>query len=165
MIYVLTPAQMRAADAAAIAARGEDALMREAGRQVARTLRELDARARRVVAFAGPGNNGGDAFAALAELAADFECVVHADRRRESPRGRARRRRSGARAAGVEVRPLPDGDDAARAALDGAVAVDALFGTGARLPIARPYRSLRTRARRARTARASRSTFPAASMR
>ncbi len=141
MIYVLTPAQMRAADAAAIAARGEDALMREAGRQVARTLRELDAGARRVVAFAGPGNNGGDAFAALAGLAADFECVVHADAGANISAARAAAEER-ARAAGVEVRPLPNGDDAARAALDGAVAVDALFGTGARLPISQPYRSL-----------------------
>ena len=141
MIYVLTPAQMRAADAAAIAAHGEDALMREAGRQVARTLRELDAGARRVVAFAGPGNNGGDAFAALADLAADFECIVHADSGIKPSAARAAAEQR-ARAAGVAVRPLPEGDDAARAALDGAVAVDALFGTGARLPISPPYRSL-----------------------
>ena len=141
MIYVLTPEQMRAADAAGIAARGEDALMRDAGRQVARTLRDLDAGMRRIVAFAGPGNNGGDAFAALAELAADFECVVHAAAggKISSARAAAEQR---ARTAGVHVRALPEGEDAARAALDGAIAVDALFGTGARLPLAEPYRSL-----------------------
>ncbi len=141
MIYVLTPEQMRAADAAAIAARGEDALMRDAGRQVARTLRELETGAQRIVAFAGPGNNGGDAFAALAELATDFECVVHADDgvTRSAARAAAEQR---ARGAGVQVRPLPSGEDAARAALEGAIAVDALFGTGARLPLAEPYRDL-----------------------
>ena len=42
----------------------------------------------------------------------------------------------------MRVRPLPGGEEAARAALEGAVAVDALFGTGARLPLAEPYRPL-----------------------
>jgi len=141
MIYVLTPEQMRVADAAAIAVAGEDALMREAGRQVARAIRELQFGASRVVALAGPGNNGGDAFAALAELASDFECVVYAApaQRASDARNAAAER---ARSAGVALRPLPENEDAAREALADAVAVDGLFGTGARLPMPEPYATL-----------------------
>jgi hydroxyethylthiazole kinase-like uncharacterized protein yjeF len=141
MIYVLTPEQMRAADSAAIAVAGEDALMREAGRQVARILRDLTAGVKRVVAFAGPGNNGGDAFAALAELEPGFERIVYAapavkpSKAREAAMARAR-------SAGVSIRALPETEDAAHAALDGAIAVDGLFGTGARLPMPQAYRVL-----------------------
>ncbi|MEO6834670.1 MAG: NAD(P)H-hydrate epimerase, partial [Candidatus Tumulicola sp.] len=78
MIYVLTPQAMRAADAAAVAAVGDDVLMREAGLQIARSLRAMAAPGSRIVAFAGPGNNGGDAFAALAEIGPEFERIVHA---------------------------------------------------------------------------------------
>jgi NAD(P)H-hydrate epimerase len=138
MIYVLTPEQMRAADAAAISAAGEDVLMREAGRRVAQAVREMETDARRIVAFAGPGNNGGDAFAALAELAGEFECVVHA-----APAARPSQARAAAmeraRAAGVTERLLPDTESSARVALDGALAVDGLFGTGARLPLPGQY--------------------------
>jgi NAD(P)H-hydrate epimerase len=150
MIYVLTPEQMRAADAAAISAVGEDALMREAGRQIARAVREMETEARRVVAFAGPGNNGGDAFAALAELAPDFECVIHTvpAARPSEARAAAMER---ARGAGVTERPLPETEGSAQAALDGALAVDGLFGTGARLPMpgryAVPARALDARER------------------
>ncbi|MEO6835158.1 MAG: NAD(P)H-hydrate dehydratase, partial [Candidatus Tumulicola sp.] len=44
-----------------------------------------------------------------------------------------------ARAAGVSIRPLPATSSAAQAALDDAVAVDGLFGTGARLPMPDAY--------------------------
>lgn len=141
MIYVLTPEQMRAADAAAIVVVGDDALMRDAGRQVAARLRATVKRGERIVAFAGPGNNGGDAFAALAEIANDYACVVHADApANASPARRAAAER--ARAAGVTVLPLPDSEEAARAALDGAAGVDGLFGTGSRLPLAARYAML-----------------------
>ncbi|MGC1381182.1 MAG: NAD(P)H-hydrate epimerase, partial [Candidatus Baltobacteraceae bacterium] len=71
-MYVLTPEQMRAADAAAIATSGEDALMRNAGVRIADRLRAMAEPGSHIVAFAGPGNNGGDAFSALAELAAEY---------------------------------------------------------------------------------------------
>ena len=74
MIYVLTPEQMRAADQAAIARMGEDALMRNAGLRIAERVRAMAERGSRIVAFAGPGNNGGDAFSALAELTYDHDC-------------------------------------------------------------------------------------------
>jgi hydroxyethylthiazole kinase-like uncharacterized protein yjeF len=140
MIYVLEPVAMRAADAAAISAVGEDALMRNAGARIADRLRAMAPSAGRVVAFAGPGNNGGDAFAALAELGADFDCTVYAvaagrvSAAREAAQARAR-------AAGVTTRALPASEREVRAALDGAIAVDGLFGTGARLPLPDAYRT------------------------
>ncbi len=70
---------MRAADAAAIAQLGEDVLMANAGARIAGHLREMAEPGARIVAFAGPGNNGGDAFAALALLAPDYDCTIAAD--------------------------------------------------------------------------------------
>ncbi|MBV8529731.1 MAG: NAD(P)H-hydrate dehydratase [Candidatus Eremiobacteraeota bacterium] len=141
MIYVLTPEAMRAADAGAIARIGENELMCNAGLRVAERIRAIAAAEVPVVAFAGPGNNGGDAFAALAELAPAYECTVAAD-----PTGRRSEARTAAEArataAGVRVRPLPPNEQETRELLEGAIAVDGLFGTGARLPLPEPYRRL-----------------------
>jgi ADP-dependent NAD(P)H-hydrate dehydratase / NAD(P)H-hydrate epimerase len=141
VIYVLTPDAAREADAQAIAVAGEDALMRNAGRRIAERLRAMASPARPVVAFAGPGNNGGDAFAALAELSPAYECTVAAD-----PAGRRSAARTAAEAraadACVRVVPLPKDEDEARALLGDGVAVDGLFGTGARLPLPEAYRHL-----------------------
>lgn len=138
MIYVLDPDAMREADGAAIAAAGEDALMRNAGARIAERLRAIAPRGGRIAAFAGPGNNGGDAFAALAELGTEFDCSVYAvaGGRTSAARAAAEER---ARAAGVTTRPLPSSERDARAALEGAIAVDGLFGTGARLPLPDTY--------------------------
>jgi ADP-dependent NAD(P)H-hydrate dehydratase / NAD(P)H-hydrate epimerase len=139
VIYVLTPDQMRTADAAAIAGIGEETLMAGAGSQVAERLRAMLPMGGRVVAFAGPGNNGGDGFAALAELSDDYQCVIYAA---PSPHSSQARVRAEARAhdAGVSVRALPASESETRVALEGAIGVDALFGTGARLPLPDPYR-------------------------
>ena len=111
MIYVLTPAEMRAADAEAVARIGVDRLMRSAGAAIAAYVRAHVPPGSRIVAFAGPGNNGGDARAAFAQLT-EYDCALYADA------------------------TLPRDDDAARALLHGAaLAIDALFGTGARLPL------------------------------
>ena len=128
MIEVLTPQEMRDADAQAVAAAGVDALMRNAGEAIAAYVREHVPRGSRVVAFAGPGNNGGDARAACAQLS-DYDCVVY----------------------GADA--MPQDDAAARAACAGAaLAIDALFGTGARLPLPEKYapaiRALDARERR-----------------
>jgi len=141
VIYVLTPEQMRAADAAAIASVGDDALMRNAGAEIANRLRGMLPIGGRVVAFAGPGNNGGDAFAALAELGADYDCIIYADAAANPSPARAAAQ---ARASDAEVatRPLPATEAQARAALEGAIGVDGLFGTGARLPLPEKYRHL-----------------------
>ena len=148
MIYVLEPEQMRAADAAAIARIGEDMLMRNAGLRIAEQLRAMTPRRNRIVAFAGPGNNGGDAFSALAELTYDYDCTVAAD---PSARASAARVAAQVRAkrAGVRILGLPADEFAARALLADAVGVDGLFGTGARLPLGERYRPL-TRALDAR---------------
>lgn len=138
MIYVATPAEMRKADAEAAAQDGAGALMREAGKHIAQYVREHYNRGR-IVAFAGPGNNGGDAFATLAELDARYERIIYcvqgasASAERNDARERAQK-------AGVQIHPLPENDDDCRRALSGAeLAIDALFGTGARLPLEERY--------------------------
>ncbi len=141
MIFVLIPEQMRAADSAAIAACGEDALMRNAGSQIAERLRAMVPIGGRVMAFAGPGNNGGDAFAALAELAPEYHCTVCAEATAQPSEARIKAEER-ARTAGVSVRALPETEAGARALLEGAIGVDGLFGTGSRLPLPDRYRPL-----------------------
>ncbi len=128
----LTAEQMRAADAAGVARVGEVELMRRAGVALAEALRTLAPQARRLVAFAGPGNNGGDAFAAFAELDKNVERIVYG----VSPREASPARRDAevrALATGVALRPFPQTAAAARAALHATdVVLDAMLGTGAR---------------------------------
>jgi ADP-dependent NAD(P)H-hydrate dehydratase / NAD(P)H-hydrate epimerase len=138
MIYVLTPEQMRAVDAAAVERVGANKLMRNAGRRIAKRLRAIAKPGTRIVAFAGPGNNGGDAFAALAELAPEYDCTVAADpavqgsEARDAARARAKK-------AGVSMVALPGDEREARALLENALGVDGMFGTGARLPLPEAY--------------------------
>ena len=141
MTYVLTSAEMRAADAQASAASSDVALMRAAGKRIAEAVEAQLPQGGRVVAFAGPGNNGGDAFAALAELPSFYERIVYAASAGSASAAR-NDAQTRARAAGVDERPLPENDDDARAALNGtALALDGLFGTGARLPIGEAFRA------------------------
>lgn len=140
MIPLLTPQQMRTADTAASQSVGTIALMLSAGERIAEYITRTTAPAR-VVAFAGPGNNGGDAFAAFALLPPAFERIIFAA---ESPDPSDARRdaEDRARAAGVQTFPFPRTQGEAEAALAGAsLALDALFGTGARLPVAAQYAS------------------------
>jgi ADP-dependent NAD(P)H-hydrate dehydratase / NAD(P)H-hydrate epimerase len=62
MIPIATLAQMRDADAAAVAARGQDALVKDAGTAVGLCAQQLldSCRAHRVAVLVGPGLNGGD---------------------------------------------------------------------------------------------------------
>ncbi len=141
MTYVLTSAEMRAADAQAAAASNDVALMRAAGKRIAEAITQRFPAGGRIVAFAGPGNNGGDAFAALAELPASYERIAYS-----AGGGNASAARTDAQtrahAAGVDERSLPSDGDGARAALSGAaIALDGLFGTGARLPIGEAFRA------------------------
>jgi hydroxyethylthiazole kinase-like uncharacterized protein yjeF len=122
---------MQAADALAVRREGEVVLMRRAGSCIADLLRER-VRGRRIIAFAGPGNNGGDAFAACAELANDADCIVYASASARASEGRndAEQR---ARAAGVRIEELPKDPVAARTALMHAdYILDGLLGVGAR---------------------------------
>ncbi len=140
MIYVVTPDEMRAADAEASAASSATALMHTAGIRIAEFVR-AHYPSGKIVAFAGPGNNGGDTFAALAELEPRYERIVYAaDVTSESEARKDARSR--AAAAGVRTEPLPLKDaDALEAVHDAALAVDGLLGTGARLPVAPEYRA------------------------
>jgi NAD(P)H-hydrate epimerase len=130
---------MRAADADACARVGAEALMLSAGNRIAEFVRTV-APAGRIVAFAGPGNNGGDAFAALAEIDAKRERVVYAAPAAEKSESR-HAAEDRARAAGVRVVAFPQSADEARAAAgSAAVVLDALVGTGARLPLSETLR-------------------------
>lgn len=141
MIYVLTPAEMRDADAAACASSSDRALMQSAGERLAAYVRSVLPNGGRIVAFAGPGNNGGDAFAAMASLDASYQRIVYAADAKTPSDARANAVER-ARTSGVRVAALPETDDAAAAALSGAdLALDGLFGTGARLPLAEPFRA------------------------
>jgi len=144
MIYVLTPHQMRAADAAAMATIGESVLMQNAGARVA-SLAVRFAGPGPIVAFAGLGNNGGDAFAACTELRARFsqtECVVYAAENAAVSAARQDAEKAAA-AAGVKREPLPQNEAAAASAVrDAGLVIDALFGTSSRLPIGEPYISI-----------------------
>ena len=141
MIYVLTPEQMRAADAETIAHTGVIELMSNAGSAIAQRLRRIAAPGARIVAIAGPGNNGGDAFCALVELGSEYECTIAED---PSAVGSEARVAARARAAEANVRivALPGDEREARALLRDAIGVDGMFGTGARLPLPAAYRHL-----------------------
>jgi hydroxyethylthiazole kinase-like uncharacterized protein yjeF len=77
MLPIHTAAQVRAADAAAMAGLPEGELMLRAARGLANVLRdELAGRPSSVLLLVGPGNNGGDALYAGAMLAADGVSVT-----------------------------------------------------------------------------------------
>ena len=121
-VAVLTGAQLREVEAAAGRSRS---LMRPAGAAVAREACRLAAdTGAPIVVVAGPGNNGGDAWIAAAELRAGFSRVIVWDVTGAEPRAdEARRARAAFVAAGGEVsRDWP----AVRAGL----VVDGLLGIG-----------------------------------
>lgn len=138
-MFVLTAAEMRAADARASARIGATALMRAAGAALAARVRAHAKPGSRIVVFAGPGNNGGDGFAACAELAADYRCTVYADAAEQPSPARADAQ-ARALASKVDLRPFPETDNAVAESLGEApLLIDAMFGTGSRLPIAERY--------------------------
>jgi NAD(P)H-hydrate epimerase len=128
---VVTAPQMRAIDAAAVARDGEVALMRAAGAAIARLIDRYGRGDGPVIALAGNGNNGGDAYAALAAYSGARMCIVYAD---PTIAGSAARRdaRANALAAGVEERALPLPYDALTAA---GLVLDGVLGANARLPL------------------------------
>ena len=139
---VVTAQQMRDADAAAVARVGDVALMRAAGDAIVRAMEIVRPGARRIVAFAGPGNNGGDAYAALAVHPSDAERVVYAMPAAQKSAGRRDAERR-ARDVGVHTQPFPVTQDDARRALAGAdLALDAMLGTGARVDLPEPMRAV-----------------------
>lgn len=122
---------MQKIDGAISARLGDIVLMQRAGRAVASLVRRCYPSGR-IVAFAGPGNNGGDAFAACAELASHYECTVYAAQQNGGSAGR-RDALNRATAAGVRVLPLPENFAQAQQMLEPATLVlDGLLGIGAR---------------------------------
>ena len=124
----VTAAQMRAIDAAAVAREGEVTLMRSAGTAIARVIPRY-AGDGPVIALAGSGNNGGDAFAALARLDGRRIIYYDPDATWSAARIDAHRR---ARAAGVELRAYPVQTADLREA---GLLIDGLLGVNARLPL------------------------------
>ena len=129
----VTAAQMRAIDAAAVARDGDVALMRAAGEAIAslidRCARPQDDGA--VVAIAGGGNNGGDAYAALAAYRGARTRIVYGDPAVSGSEAR-RDARDAALRAGVEERPFPPDPAVLRGA---ALILDGVLGVNARLPL------------------------------
>lgn len=127
----VTAAQMRAIDAAAVTRDGEIALMRAAGEAIARLIDRFARGDGPVVAVAGSGNNGGDAYAALAAYAGPRGRIVFGD---PSAGGSAARRdaRERARIAGVEERAFPPDAATLHTA---ALVLDGVLGANARLPL------------------------------
>ncbi|MFN7224356.1 MAG: NAD(P)H-hydrate dehydratase [Paracoccaceae bacterium] len=134
MTELLTSAQMRAIEAAAIASgavTGLD-LMERAGRGVVEAIFEewpkLRATSHRAVVLCGPGNNGGDGFV-VARLLKDWgwkvEVFLYGDPERLPPDARANYERWGAVG---KVKPLDI--DAVSVGRVADLCVDALFGTG-----------------------------------
>ncbi|HET9393887.1 MAG TPA: NAD(P)H-hydrate dehydratase [Candidatus Rubrimentiphilum sp.] len=135
---VFTPQQMREIDRAAFSEVSEDALMRAAGKRVAERAFGFVGEGR-IVAFAGKGNNGGDAFAALATLPKNCARTIYAEKS-EAPSAARRAAERRARDRGVSVKAFPRDLTEARKALKGCVLViDGLLGTGSRLPIPAHY--------------------------
>ena len=124
---LLTVAQSRACDRAAVAAGADLAdLMENAGRAVADAI--LARRSRRsVVVLCGPGNNGGDGFVAACHLArAGWPVGVALLGARERLKGAAARM---ARRWSGPILPLED--EATRSSIaEAALVVDAVFGAG-----------------------------------
>ena len=107
---LVTAAQMRQIEAAAFAAGATpDGLMETAGRLVAQTVAKRlgNARAKRIVVLAGPGNNGGDGLVAarhLDDMAADVRVYLLSPRDESDPNFAALRKRVGGSSAAATPR-------------------------------------------------------------
>ena len=122
----VTAAQMRAIDAAAVAREGEVALMRAAGDAIARLIDRYARGDGAVVAVAGSGNNGGDAYAALASHDETRRRVIFADasasvRHDGAARPDARERARGSRREDETSPPVSRRARSVRAVREGAV--------------------------------------------
>jgi|SRR5579872_2111258 len=134
-MHVLTREEMREADAAAIGTvpGGEPALMAAAGTALADVCRAYAPPGSRVVCIAGRGNNGGDGALALATLAATHRCTLYLLHERDELGTSARVAVDRVAEHGVTVARLPPDPSATLANAD--LAIEALVGTGARLPL------------------------------
>ncbi len=132
---LVTVRQMRSIEAASDASgHTYDLMMDRAGAAVAQTIRRrIVVEGKRILVLVGPGNNGGDGLVAaqhLREAGADVACYLL--------KARDDARVAAAKDAGAFIGVMPDdrGLRVLRLRSQGAdVIVDALFGTGARLPL------------------------------
>lgn len=141
MTELLTAAQMRAIEQAAIAS-GEVTgleLMERAGQGVVDAILEwrpeLATAPHRAVVLCGPGNNGGDGFVVarlLKQRGWEVEVYLYGDEAKLPPDAGENARRW--REVGA-IRPFPPEVDAICANADKTVIVDAIFGTGLGRPI------------------------------
>jgi len=132
---ILTAAQMRDFDRAAIETRGIRGaqLMERAGRAVAERAVRLarEAPAGDIVIICGRGNNGGDGFVAARHLAGrGFRVQVFLAAEREAVTGDAGENLGRLAEAGIEAVEVADAAPVAAACRDAALVVDALLGTG-----------------------------------
>ncbi|MBV8602061.1 MAG: bifunctional ADP-dependent NAD(P)H-hydrate dehydratase/NAD(P)H-hydrate epimerase, partial [Candidatus Eremiobacteraeota bacterium] len=134
-MIVLDAPGMRALDAHQVAERGEVRLMHDAGEAIA-ALIPTYTRGKTIAGVAGPGNNGGDVFAALASLPSTFERIAYA---LPAPNPSAARADAVARAKarGVEERPIASAADLAGLS-NADLILDGVLGVGSRLPLAAP---------------------------
>jgi NAD(P)H-hydrate epimerase len=134
VIAIFDSREMKAADAAAIRRKIPSlSLMENAAGGVADAVRRRFPEWRNVVVVCGPGNNGGDGFAAARLLQGSAKVRVFSLRAADALRGDAAVELGRARDAGIEIESLeePSGFDALARALSRADGVvDALFGTG-----------------------------------
>lgn len=152
MIPVLSRAEMRAFDAHAITSCHVPSLvlMENAGRGAAdvieRELLSAAAKDRRVVVFAGTGNNGGDGFVVARHLlgrGARVEVWLAGDVSKTTPDCKINHDAFLGIGGKVEQVPLGQSLHELASALAGAdVAVDAIFGTGLDRPIVEPIAGL-----------------------
>lgn len=139
MYRALTAEQSRAAEASAVSESGTtlEALMRAAGAALAQHAADV-AGAGEVAIVCGPGNNGGDGWAAATELhSAGRDVRVFTSRRPDDLKDEAREAASRAALAGVawDFSEYPPKDDVLVGA---ALVIDALLGTGSELPLNEP---------------------------
>lgn len=151
--YVLTCAQTRRLDALAVETFGIPSivLMENAARALTAVARSMmqGADTRRVVIFAGPGNNGGDGLASARHLhnaGCDVRICLAADP--ERVKGDAATNLAIVRAMGISVRVVDAGDPARSVdeMMDGwtppGLVIDALLGTGLTRPPRLPISTL-----------------------
>lgn len=112
-------------------------LMENAGRALAE---EVEKRGfRKIVIFAGKGNNGGDAFAAVRHLRGEIEIYL-LGKAEEIRTEIARRNFEILRKCGVKIKEITDSSMLPEK-IDADVIIDAIFGTGVRHPIREPEKS------------------------
>ena len=141
---VLSPAEMREADALAARSIPLSTLTENAGRAVAREAARGFGAGRTLV-LCGPGNNGGDGYVAARLLAGRGWTVTVAQWKQVrvgTPAGQAAARWRG------EVVPIDGGRDVASMAGRADLVVDALFGAGLGRPLDATLSTVLARARR-----------------